>query len=170
MKDVSWRLVETHESELVFSFLTLAARMDETQEPIQKALVDKELTPYWREWGRDGDIGVVAIQSSNGLPVCCAWVRLFPKVAPGHGFVAEDIPELAIGAVALYRNRGIGAETLRKLIAVCQTKAAGISLSVRTSNPAVRLYERLGFKAIAGSERSNRVGTTSVTMLLTFTS
>jgi hypothetical protein len=52
MKDVSWRLIETHESELVFSFLTLAARMDETQEPIQKALVDKEL----RLTGPSGDV------------------------------------------------------------------------------------------------------------------
>jgi hypothetical protein len=39
-------------------------------------------------------------------------------------------------------------------------------LSVRETNPAVRLYERLGFKLVPGSEKTNRVGTRSFNLLL----
>jgi ribosomal protein S18 acetylase RimI-like enzyme len=40
-------------------------------------------------------------------------------------------------------------------------------LSVRQDNPAVRLYERLGFRQ-HGAAFTNRVGTSSMTMLLRF--
>ena len=156
------RVVEPHESTLIFSFLTLAARMQESNEPIQKALADKELTKYWQGWGAAADLGVVALRELDGVPVCCAWLRQLP--ATDAGYVAEGVLELAFGTVASERGAGIGTRVLTRLIELCRPHARGISLSVRADNPAVRLYQRLGFRSTA--EITNRVGGQSLTMLL----
>jgi GNAT superfamily N-acetyltransferase len=166
--DISLRKVGLEESPLIFSFLTIAARMDESGEPIQKALEGQELSIYWKSWGREGDVGVVAIEVASGLPVCCAWARRFSRQLPGHGFVAEDILELAIGTVPAFRDQGIGTAVLASLLDECQSKCKGISLSVRKDSPAVRLYSRFGFLRVENSEHQNRVGGQSTTMLLRF--
>jgi GNAT superfamily N-acetyltransferase len=158
------RSVEASESALVFSFLTIAARMIESDEPIQKALVDQELTKYWQAWGQASDLGIVAVREADGVPVCCAWLRQLPREDPG--FVADCVLELAVGTIASERGRGIGRQVLAELIEVCGPQTNGISLSVRADNPALRLYQRLGFETTA--EIVNRVGTRSLRMLLRF--
>ncbi len=95
MDDFTLRTVEPHESTLIFTFLTIAARMAEPDEPIQKALSDSELIKYWKDWGRPGDCGIVA---ESEFPISCAWVRVIPREAAAYGFVAEGIPELGIGS------------------------------------------------------------------------
>ena len=166
--DVQVRSVLRSESTLIFSFLTLAARMQESGEPIQKALCDHELTRYWRNWGRQGDLGVVAESDDVGYPICCAWVRLFSREEAGADYVGEDIPELAIGTIPNARGRGVGTRVLHALLRRLKTRYSGVSLSVRLENPAIRLYERFGFRRMPGSPIVNRVGTKSVIMLLSF--
>ena len=169
MANTTLRLVRDDEEALVFSFLTIAALMEESGEPIQKALGDPDLAKYWQGWGRDGDLAVVAeTPPPSGYPVVCAWVRLFSREAPGYGFVSENIPELGIAAVPAVRNQGIGSRALAKLLELCRNRFPGVSLSVRALSPAVRLYERFGFERVAGSEQVGRVGTGSITMLLEF--
>jgi GNAT superfamily N-acetyltransferase len=165
---IELRAIAPNESELVFSFLTIAARMAEAKEPIQKALVDPGLAAYWRGWGRPGDLGIVAVERASRMPVSCAWVRRYTATDHAYGFVSEDVPELSTGTIDGFRDRGIGTRTLAELIRVCSREAPGISLSVRETNPAVRLYQRLGFRLVPGSEKLNRVGTRSFTMLLRF--
>lgn len=165
---IELRAVEPNESELVFSFLTIAARMEEAKEPIQKALVDPGLTAYWRRWGRPGDRGLVAVERASRLPVSCAWVRRHTAMDQAYGFVSEDVPELSTGTIDGFRGMGIGTRTLTELIHLCRHDTPGISLSVRETNPAVRLYDRLGFRLVPGSEKLNRVGTRSFKMLLRF--
>lgn len=157
------RLVGGAESALIFSFLTIAARMEDSSEPIQKALVDVHLAKYWRGWGREGDLGVVAIRPVDGVPVCCAWVRRFSKEEAGETFVDERTPELAVATVAGERGRGLGTRVLVRLLELSGSEPGGISLSVRAANPAVGLYQRLGFATVA--EVTNRVGSKSFTML-----
>lgn len=139
--------------------------MTESNEPIQKALVDKQLTKYWEDWGRPGDLGIVASRQLDAVPVCCAWVRQLPE--GDQGFIAGGVLELAFGSVPSERGQGIGTQTLTRLIEVCRADAVGakgISLTVRADNPAVRLYQRLGFETLA--EIVNRVGTKSLVMKL----
>ena len=166
--DVRIRTVLPSEATLIFSFLTLAARMRESDEPIQKALRDHELTRYWQNWGRQGDLGVVAESESVGYPISCAWVRLFSREEAGADYVGEDIPELAIGTIPTARGLGVGTRILQALLSLCKARYSGVSLSVRIDNPAIRLYERLGFRRTSGSPIVNRVGTESVIMLLSF--
>lgn len=166
--EVRIRRVLPSESTLIFSFLTLAARMQESGEPIQKALSDPELLRYWKNWGRRGDLGFVAESDSIGHPVCCAWVRLFSREEAGADFVGDRIPELAIGTVPDTRGRGVGTRVLQVLLSACMGRYPGVSLSVRADNPAMRLYERNGFRRVSESPITNRVGTESIIMLLRF--
>ena len=166
--DVRIRTVLPSESTLIYSFLTLAARMPESGEPIQKALCDSELTRYWQNWGRPGDLGLVAESDSVGYPISCAWVRLFSREEAGADYVGENIPELAIGTIADARGLGVGTRILEDLLGLCGNRYAGVSLSVRRDNRAARLYERLGFRRTSATPIINRVGTESTVMLLRF--
>ena len=167
MSDITLRQVEPSESALIYSFLTISARMEESGETIQQALTDPALVKYWQDWGQPNDIGVVAESTELGYPVGCAWVRLFAGEAPGYGHVSDDIPELAFGVVKNRRNDGIGTLLLEQLLDQCRDRYPGISLSVRQDDPAIRLYERFGFQ-VEGDSFTNRVGTASITMLLRF--
>ena len=50
-----------------------------------------------------------------------------------------------IALLAEYRGRGIGGELLRGLIQECNRNSVPLRLQVLKTNPALRLYERLGF-------------------------
>ncbi len=164
----SVRKVNSNEETLIFSFLFLASRMLEGNEPIQKAVTDPFLKKYWFGWGRPGDLGVVSIDGATGIPISCSWVRLFSKEEAGTSFVGEGFPELATGTVEKFRGKGVGTVTLQSLIELAKPTYPGICLSVREDNPAVKLYERLSFKMVPGSEMKNRIGTKSFNMLLQF--
>ena len=100
---------------------------------------------YVQAWGRPGDAGVIALD--DGSAVGAAWYRLFRANAPGFGFVDEQTPELAIAVVPSRRGRGFGEELLAGLVA--RARADGfraLSLAVESANPAIRLYERFGFR------------------------
>jgi ribosomal protein S18 acetylase RimI-like enzyme len=152
----------------LWQMLYAAAHMEEAGQSLEDAKRQPELARYVEEWGRQGDMGCIAVSQTTGEPVSAAWVRLFTRAEAGYGYVNDETPELVIGTVKEYRGRGAGTQALRGLIAGCHPRYAGISLSVRADNPAVRLYERLGFRKVAGTESVNRVGTTSYTMLLSW--
>ncbi len=168
MVDFDIRPVGVHEECLILTFLYLAARMPESGEPIEKALANPQLKKYWAGWGRPGDTGLVAVERSTNIPVSCTWARLFSRSEAGGTFVADDIPELGIATVDGFRGQGLGSAVLKAMIPSAAVRYRGICLNVREGNPAVRLYERLGFHKIAESEVTNRVGTRSFNMLLEF--
>ncbi|MGI8648796.1 MAG: GNAT family N-acetyltransferase [Rubrobacter sp.] len=127
---------------------------------------DPELSRYIDGWGQDGDLGFVA-EDASGEPLGAAWVRLFPAEDPGYGFVGEDVPELAVGVRAGERGEGIGRALIELVISESVGRYPAISLSVRQDNqPALRLYRRLGFKAVEGREVTNRAGGESFMMRL----
>ena len=123
-----------------------------------------ELRGYAENWGRDGDRGYGAFDDQK--VVGAAWVRLWSTEHPGYGFVAEDIPELAIAVIPDCRNQGVGTQLMKILMADLKQDVAGMSLSVRANNPVARLYERLGFVTVPGSVVQNRTGSESYTMLI----
>jgi GNAT superfamily N-acetyltransferase len=106
---------------------------------------DEPTYRYVYNWGRPGDGGVIALD--EGFPVGAAWYRVFTDDQPGYGFVDEDTPELAIAVVPSRRGRGIGAELLEALVVRAREEGHGsLSLAVDAGNPAIRLYERFGFR------------------------
>lgn len=104
----------------------------------------EELPRYIEDWGRPGDVGLVA--EEGGQRVGAAWYRLYAAERPGFGFVDEDTPELSIALIPEARGRGIGTTLLIALLDRAREDGhEQISLNAELTNPARRLYERLGF-------------------------
>jgi GNAT superfamily N-acetyltransferase len=105
-----------------------------------------QLRRYFVGMGRPGDAGVVAV-TADGARLGVAWYRLFSAEEPGWGFIAVDVPELAMGVVPEARGRGIGGALLDALLALAREQGfRALSLAVDRQNPARRLYERKGFR------------------------
>ncbi len=69
------------------------------------------------------------------------------------GFIAVDRRETRIRIVDVmllpaFRNRGIGGTLLRTILAEADRHRMAVDLRVERSNPAKRLYDRLGFTAV----------------------
>lgn len=128
------------------------------------------LARYVQGWPRAGDVGVVAEQAGHGIGA--AWLRLSTADAEdnkGYGYVDDTIPELAIAVAPESRSLGVGTNLLSEIMALAQKQFPAVSLSVRADNPALALYERVGFIPVPGSEITNRAGSVSFTMVRTFT-
>jgi len=59
----------------------------------------------------------------------------------------DSIHIIDIALLPEYRGRGVGGELVRRLIQEADADGRSISLMVESSNPALRLYQRLGFVA-----------------------
>lgn len=112
---------------------------------------DIPLSRYVENWGRPGDVAVIAAEGPNAIGA--AWFRTFPAAAPGYAFVDAQTPELTIAVVPSRRRHGVGQELLDALLARARTEGvARLSLSVEKGSPAVAFYERNGFAAAGESD------------------
>ncbi|MEY2498552.1 MAG: hypothetical protein QOD12_2108 [Verrucomicrobiota bacterium] len=99
-------------------------------------------------WGRAGDTGFVAFDAEKKDELLgAAWFRLPPGQAQ-----EQTMPELAFAVKSGHRKRGIGAALLTQLVKANPHNSA-VSISAKASNPAVRLYERFGFKIVDQSDQ-----------------
>ncbi|RCJ16058.1 GCN5 family acetyltransferase [Nostoc sp. ATCC 43529] len=135
---------------------------------VQDAMNHPDLAKYVKNWGNKDDNGFVAILESTNQPVGAAWLRLLTGENKGYGYISDRIPELAIAILPEYRNQGIGTQLLKHLLAAAKTSYPSVSLSIRATNPAFALYQRLGFEVVPGSETINRVGGISLKMKIDF--
>lgn len=117
--------------------------------------------------GRDDDLGYIALDDA-ARPAGAAWVRYLPLNHSASTTEYAPFPELAIAVLPDYSNRGIGTRLLHLLLDDARSVYPAVELSVRSTNPARRLYERLGFVVV--DEVTNRVGGTSYVMRITFQS
>jgi GNAT superfamily N-acetyltransferase len=112
---------------------------------------DIPLTRYVDNWGRAGDVAMIAHETGNR--VGAAWFRLFRESEPGYGFVDERTPELSISVVPSRRRHGVGQELLDALVDKAHEEGhEQVSLSVEKDSPAVAFYERNGFTPTRESE------------------
>ena len=67
-----------------------------------------------------------------------------------YGHIDSSTPSLAISMLPGYRGLGIGTQLLNGLLLLLQENGyLRASLSVQKENPALRLYERVGFQILA---------------------
>jgi len=90
------------------------------------------------------------IAEDAGERIGAAWVRLLQGDDRGYGHVDDDTPELSVAVRPQWRNRGVGTALLLRLL----ENLPRVSLSVDSRNPAVRLYEQLGFEVVAAEHTS----------------
>lgn len=156
---VDYRLLTSMDQPTLWNMLMVAAH-ESTLESVKQL---PELCRYVHAWGKTGDCGYGAFVSDRA--VGAAWVRQFIGVDPGYGYVADDIPELAIAVLPKFQGQGIGTQLLQLLMEQVKHSYPGISLSVRSNNPAIALYQRLKFQRIEATDVTNRTGGESFTMV-----
>ena len=153
--------LRSSEQYLAKELLYYAARLDESDENLEDY---PQLQQYERNYGSyNGDIGVYII--ADAKVAGGAWVRV---LADGFGHVDHDTPELVLAVKPAFRNKGIATAIMQQLFIEVSKVFSQMSLSVRETNPAISLYERLGFKKVIGSEQTNLAGSISFTMLKIF--
>lgn len=77
-------------------------------------------------------------------------IETYGKLA-GNLYVARHNGEIRILDIALlpeYRNKGIGAQLIKELLAEATDKNVPVRVHVEQGNPSLSLYRRLGFKQI----------------------
>src|SRR6266542_5888380 len=80
----------------------------------------------------------------------CALPIFLGRNCPGYGFIDERTPELSVAVAASRRGAGVGSRLLGGLLeAGAAVGYEAVSLSVEADNPALQLYERLGFRKVA---------------------
>jgi ribosomal protein S18 acetylase RimI-like enzyme len=100
----------------------------------------------------------------NGAIIGAAWARRFAAAELRVPYGDEEAPKVSIGVQPHARGQGVGEKLMRALIGEAARRGLGLCLSVRTDNPARRLYERLGFRDLPGAAVTNRAGGMSIGM------
>ena len=110
-----------------------------------------EFAHYVEGWGRAGDTGFVAYDAKQKEKLLGAvWLRV-PTAQ--HASEIESTTELAFVVKPGHRRHGIGAALLTQLVKATPQHSM-ISIRAPADNPAVRLYERFGFKIVRQSAES----------------
>jgi ribosomal protein S18 acetylase RimI-like enzyme len=160
MPDLVIRPAVQDDLEVLWDFLAMAA--NEPDAEATKAV--PSIAKYIVGWRQPGDFGFFAEQ--HGKIVGAAWARRLSAEQFKFPYGDEETPKVLIGVRPSVRGQGIGEKLMRALIGEAARRGLGLCLSVRSENPARRLYERLGFRDIPGSAATNRVGSTSIGMVL----
>jgi ribosomal protein S18 acetylase RimI-like enzyme len=131
------RPLKAEDESILWEMLYEAIQRFEGETPPSRDIVHQpEFARYVESWGRPGDAGFVAHDKANGQLLGAVWFRPPQETAT---------PELAFAVKAGHRKHGIGAALLTHWVKA-NPEQSQISLRVRSDSPAVRLYERFGFK------------------------
>jgi ribosomal protein S18 acetylase RimI-like enzyme len=140
-------LTAAHEP-VLWEMLYQALRTSENAPP-RDIVRQPEYARHVEGWGRAGDTGFVAFDAEKKDELLGAvWFRLSPGKAE-----EPATPELAFAVKSGHRKRGIGAALLTQLVKA-NPQCNAVAISAPSNNPAVRLYERFGFKIVEQSERA----------------
>jgi ribosomal protein S18 acetylase RimI-like enzyme len=113
-----------------------------------------DLARYVRGWGREHDLGIVALHPTQAEPLGAAWLRLWTPDDRGFGYCDAETPELSMAVMPAHRGQGVGSRLLEHLLRAADERHPAVSLSVSADNPALRLYRRFGFVVVGGRAQS----------------
>ena len=137
-------------------YAALAWRPDVELPPREWVLAHAQVAPFHVDWGRAGDVGLVA--EEDGARCGLAWYRFFTEEEHGEGFVDEETPEVAVAVVEGRRGQGVGSALMDAIHERAREQGISrISLSVDPENPARRLYQRLGYVELEPNDENGRM-------------
>jgi [ribosomal protein S18]-alanine N-acetyltransferase len=133
----------------LWEMLYQAIYVPEGQTPPSKEIIkEPHIKQILEGWGRSGDLSLIAVDTSN-QPVGAVWIRLFNDDHKTFGYVDNETPILGIALQPHVRGKGIGTLLMEEVLKMAKELGyKKMSLSVDPNNPALRLYERYGFKKI----------------------
>ena len=139
------RQIQQDETPLLNQFLYEAIFIPEgVAAPPQSIIENEELQVYVRNFGHEPDDKCL-VAECDGRIVGAVWTRIMHD----YGHISDDTPSLAISLYKEYRNKGIGTELLKRMIALLQNDGySQVSLSVQKANYAVGMYQKAGFKVL----------------------
>ena len=133
----------------LWEMLYQALYVPEGYPPFPKEIIkNPEIAKYVHNWGSSNDIGFIAIDTNSQQPFGAVWLRILTGNNRGYGYIDDATPELTIAILPEYRNKGVGTGLLAHIIEAAKQYYSTISLSVSKGNPALRLYQRMGFEVI----------------------
>lgn len=136
------RALTTADEPVLWEMLYQALQTSEGA-PSREIVRRPEFARYVEGWGREGDIGFLAYDAKHDDELLGAvWLRSPAEQKQDN----TPAPELAFAVKPGLRKRGIGAALLTQLVKTNPHHA--ISMRASANNPAVRLYERFGFKIV----------------------
>ncbi|MCP5108611.1 MAG: GNAT family N-acetyltransferase [bacterium] len=94
-------------------------------------------------------------QYLQNYPAASFDIMLWDGVPIGRLYVDRREKEIRILDISLlpdFRGRGIGSKIMKDLIAEANEKKVPLNLHVLRNNPALTLYEKLGFKKVAEND------------------
>lgn len=112
---------------------------------------DPKCRAAFEGFGTRADDHALAAEA-DGQVVGACWVRTTDE----YGHIDDETPSFSISVLKPYRGRGIGGALMSHLIdELRETGYQRTSLSVQKENPALHLYERLGFRIVGyGADQS----------------
>ena len=129
---------------ILWEMLYQALHHAESEAPPRDIVDRPEYARYVEGWGREGDCGFVAHDRDTSDLLGAVWFRP-PR--------ARATPELAFAVRPGARRRGIGAALLTQWVRA-NPEQSEVSLGVGASHPAVRLYERFGFRVAEQTDQT----------------
>jgi [ribosomal protein S18]-alanine N-acetyltransferase len=136
-------------------FLYLAIWVPKGDQPPPRSVVqsDATLRQYYEGFGSGaGDFALAA--RYGGRIIGVFWSRLLGGETCGYGHVDDATPELGGALLPEWRGQGIGTTLMVGLFGILsQNGFTQTSLSVQKRNPALRLYERLGFLVVRDDDQ-----------------
>lgn len=151
LPDVAVRPATSDDKQFLWEMLYEAVHWEPEESgakpPPEGILSDPVLSRYLRDWGRIGDLAIIAQDEKDGRNIGAAWYRLFPASEPGYGFIDAETPDIVIAVASERRGTGVGGELICALIDAARSNGfEALSLSVQKSNrAAAALYEKNGF-------------------------
>lgn len=142
--DYEIRPLNADDESVIWEMLYLALQGSDSTVPPPEIVKQPAYARYAEHWGRNGDRGFVAFDKSDHASLGAVWFR------PPE---PDATPELAFAVRPGHRKRGIGAALLTQWVRA-NPEQDEISLRVGPAHPAVRLYERFGFRVVDQSDTS----------------
>ncbi|WP_157729906.1 GNAT family N-acetyltransferase [Bacterioplanes sanyensis] len=116
--------------------------------PSRDILQSPRVREYYQDWGRQGDIGLFAIDADQTV---LGFVQLRQKYCITKDYA--ELPELAIAVLPSHQGQGLGACLLDEIMARVMSSVKGIRLGVNPENQAaIALYKSRNFEFYANPE------------------
>lgn len=144
-----YRELKTTEYELLKEFLYEAIFIPEGATPPPRDIIEQpELALYYEGFG-SGKADHCIVAEDNDRVIGAVWTRIMND----YGHIDDDTPSFAISLYKEYRNQGIGTRLMIEMLSYLKDQGySKASLAVQKANYAVRMYEKTGFRTVAGNE------------------
>ena len=143
------RMLRNNEIDLLKEFLYEAIFIPEGMDPPHRSIIEQpELSLYYDNFG-SGRADNCIVAEVEGKVIGAVWTRIMND----YGHVDKDTPSLAISLYEEYRGKGIGTAMMRKILRLLKEQGyEKASLAVQKRNQAVKMYKKVGFRAVAEND------------------